>query len=124
MRFVADLHIHSYLSRATSKDLNLESLYRWAQLKGISLVGTGDFTLLYSERGIYAFRRTQGRQSAVVIFNATVDNVVLPSLAVGNDLEHRPLVAVWNTGDYAVGAGAISNVAIPARNVLILVTGQ
>ena len=44
MRFIADLHIHSYLSRATSKDLNLEQLYRWAQLKGISLVGTGDFT--------------------------------------------------------------------------------
>ena len=44
MRFIADLHIHSYLSRATSKDLNLEHLYRWAQLKGISLVGTGDFT--------------------------------------------------------------------------------
>lgn len=44
MRFIADLHIHSYLSRATSKNLNLEQLYRWAQLKGISLVGTGDFT--------------------------------------------------------------------------------
>jgi DNA helicase-2/ATP-dependent DNA helicase PcrA len=44
MRFIADLHIHSYLSRATSKDLNLEQLYRWAQRKGISLVGTGDFT--------------------------------------------------------------------------------
>jgi DNA helicase-2/ATP-dependent DNA helicase PcrA len=44
VRYVADLHIHSYLSRATSKDLNLEQLYRWAQLKGITLVGTGDFT--------------------------------------------------------------------------------
>jgi PHP family Zn ribbon phosphoesterase len=32
VRFIADLHIHSYLSRATSKDLNLEQLYRWAQL--------------------------------------------------------------------------------------------
>jgi uncharacterized protein (TIGR00375 family) len=44
VRFIADLHIHSYLSRATSKDLNLEHLYRWAQRKGISVVGTGDFT--------------------------------------------------------------------------------
>jgi DNA helicase II / ATP-dependent DNA helicase PcrA len=44
VRFVADLHIHSYLSRATSKDLNLESLHRWSQLKGITVVGTGDFT--------------------------------------------------------------------------------
>jgi uncharacterized protein (TIGR00375 family) len=44
VRFVADLHIHSYLSRATSKDLTLEGLYRWSQKKGISVVGTGDFT--------------------------------------------------------------------------------
>ncbi len=44
MVFVADLHIHSKYSRATSRQLDLESLYRWAQLKGISVVGTGDFT--------------------------------------------------------------------------------
>jgi len=44
MRFVADLHIHSYLSRATSKDLNLSTLHQWAQRKGITVVGTGDFT--------------------------------------------------------------------------------
>ncbi len=44
MRFVADLHIHSHFSRATSKDLNLESLYRWAQFKGLQVVGTGDIS--------------------------------------------------------------------------------
>jgi uncharacterized protein (TIGR00375 family) len=44
VRFVADLHIHSYLSRATSKELNLEQLHRWAQRKGIAVVATGDFT--------------------------------------------------------------------------------
>ncbi|MDX1619060.1 MAG: UvrD-helicase domain-containing protein, partial [Balneolaceae bacterium] len=44
MRYIADLHVHSHYSRATSKDLNLESLYRWARVKGIHLVGTGDFT--------------------------------------------------------------------------------
>ena len=44
MRFVADLHIHSYLSRATSKELTLEQLHRWAQRKGIAVVATGDFT--------------------------------------------------------------------------------
>ncbi|MFA6379093.1 MAG: endonuclease Q family protein [Candidatus Omnitrophota bacterium] len=43
MHFTADLHIHSKYSRATSKDLNLESLYRWAQLKGLRVVSTGDF---------------------------------------------------------------------------------
>ncbi len=44
MRFFADLHIHSRFSRATSKDVSLESLWKWAQIKGISVIGTGDFT--------------------------------------------------------------------------------
>lgn len=43
MPFHTDLHLHSHYSRATSKNLNLEHLYRWAQLKGIRVVGTGDF---------------------------------------------------------------------------------
>ena len=42
MKFYADLHLHSYYSRATSKHLKLEYLYKWAQLKGIQVVGTGD----------------------------------------------------------------------------------
>lgn len=44
MNFVADLHIHSHLSRATSKSLDLEHLHKTAQVKGITVVGTGDFT--------------------------------------------------------------------------------
>jgi DNA helicase-2/ATP-dependent DNA helicase PcrA len=42
MKFVADLHIHSHFSRATSKDLDFEHLSKWAQLKGVHVVGTGD----------------------------------------------------------------------------------
>jgi len=42
MKIVADIHLHSYYSRATSKTLNLENLYKWAQLKGVQVVGTGD----------------------------------------------------------------------------------
>jgi DNA helicase-2/ATP-dependent DNA helicase PcrA len=44
MAFYADLHIHSKYSRATSKNCDLEHLAMWAQKKGISVVGTGDFT--------------------------------------------------------------------------------
>lgn len=44
MRFIADLHIHSKYSRATSKEMSPESLWKWAQLKGIAVIGTGDFT--------------------------------------------------------------------------------
>lgn len=44
MRFIADLHIHSRYSRATSQEMEIPSIARFAQLKGIKLVGTGDFT--------------------------------------------------------------------------------
>lgn len=44
MTFLADLHIHSRFSRATSKKLDLEHLYIAAQMKGITVVGTGDAT--------------------------------------------------------------------------------
>jgi uncharacterized protein (TIGR00375 family) len=44
MRFIADLHVHSRYSMATSRDMCPEGLWRWAQLKGIGVVGTGDFT--------------------------------------------------------------------------------
>jgi DNA helicase-2/ATP-dependent DNA helicase PcrA len=67
MRFVADLHIHSHLSRATSKDLDLEHLHGVAQKKGITVLGTGDFThprwfaelrerLVPAEPGLFALR--------------------------------------------------------------------
>jgi len=42
--FIADFHIHSKYSRATSKEMDVENLSKWAKIKGISLLGTGDFT--------------------------------------------------------------------------------
>ena len=67
MRLIADLHIHSHFSRATSKELDLEHLARWAQLKGIAVVGTGDIAhpgwlaelrakLVPAEDGLYRLR--------------------------------------------------------------------
>jgi DNA helicase II / ATP-dependent DNA helicase PcrA len=44
VRFYADLHVHSKYSRATSRDADLEHLALWARRKGITVVGTGDFT--------------------------------------------------------------------------------
>ena len=44
MRFIADFHIHSKYSRATSKNMDIESLAHFAKLKGIGLLGTGDWT--------------------------------------------------------------------------------
>ena len=42
--YIADLHIHSRYSRATSRDCTPEHLDLWARRKGIHIVGTGDFT--------------------------------------------------------------------------------
>jgi uncharacterized protein (TIGR00375 family) len=43
-RVIADLHIHSRFSRAVSKELTIPNLAVWGQKKGITLIGTGDFT--------------------------------------------------------------------------------
>ncbi len=40
--YIADLHIHSHYSRATSRDMNIDGIAHHARLKGIGLVGTGD----------------------------------------------------------------------------------
>ena len=42
--YIADLHIHSRFSRATSREGDLPHLDLWARRKGIRVVGTGDFT--------------------------------------------------------------------------------
>jgi DNA helicase II / ATP-dependent DNA helicase PcrA len=44
MELIVDLHVHSHYSRATSRDCTLEGLYRWGKIKGINVIGTGDFT--------------------------------------------------------------------------------
>ena len=64
MPYLADLHIHSPFSRATSKLSTLAGLQSWGQAKGIGLIGTGDFThpgwfsqleekLVEAEEGLY-----------------------------------------------------------------------
>jgi len=43
-KVVADFHIHSRYSRACSKDLTVGELAKWAKIKGVGVLGTGDFT--------------------------------------------------------------------------------
>ena len=67
MKYVADFHIHSHFSRATSRALNPENLSLWAQKKGVTVIGTGDLThpgwvtelqekLIEAEEGLYKLR--------------------------------------------------------------------
>ncbi len=69
MRFIADFHIHSHFSIATSKNLTPEHLDYWARLKGITVIGTGDFThpgwiqelkekLEPAEQGLFKLKKT------------------------------------------------------------------
>lgn len=44
MKSIADFHIHSKYSRATSSQMDLEHLDEWAKIKGIDILGSGDFT--------------------------------------------------------------------------------
>lgn len=44
MKIISDLHIHGKYSQATSKDLTISNLEKYANIKGLNLLGTGDFT--------------------------------------------------------------------------------
>jgi DNA helicase II / ATP-dependent DNA helicase PcrA len=79
--FLADFHIHSTYSYATSKTMDLQALATWGQLKGLTVMGTGDFThpvwrqqlkeqLQPAEQGLFALQSQ---------LQATVDAQVYPS---------------------------------------------
>ncbi len=68
--YIADLHIHSRYSRATSRDLTQEQLELQARKKGIRRLGTGDFThpawrrelfekLIPAEEGLYRLKKEE-----------------------------------------------------------------
>ena len=79
MSFIADLHLHSHYSRATSRDLTPENLHKWSALKGIDLVGTADFThpewlaqikakLEPAEEGVFRLKQPLARPVDAVIY--------------------------------------------------------
>lgn len=122
---IADFHIHSQYSRATSRDCDPEHLDLWARRKGIALLGTGDFThqawrqglaekLEPAEEGLYRLKPefrlpggpegeprflVTGEISSIYKKNGRVRKVhsliLLPGLEAAGDLAHR-LEAVGN----------------------------
>jgi len=69
MKFTADFHIHSKYSRAVSPLMDLKNLDKWAKIKGIKVLGTGDFThpkwfaeikkeLSPAERGLFRLKKS------------------------------------------------------------------
>ena len=74
MQFIIDVHLHSRFARATSRELNPANLHKWSALKGVDVVGTGDYThpawfaelseqLEPAEEGLYQLE--PGRRTAV-----------------------------------------------------------
>ena len=89
MKFIADFHIHSRFSRATAKNLDFENIYIAAQLKGITVVGTGDFThpgwfaeikekLVAADPDVLQIDRNLSRQRSLA--TATLEHPVLEKL--------------------------------------------
>ena len=84
MRIIADLHIHTKYSRATSKDMNINEIVRWADKKGINVIGTGDFQhpgyfgelknkLEPAQPGLYKIRKSKA--AARVMLTTEISNV-------------------------------------------------
>ena len=78
MNYIADLHIHSCYSRATSKASRLPGLAAWAAIKGIQVLGTGDFThpgwfahlqenLVPAEEGMFALKEWDQEEIASLV---------------------------------------------------------
>ena len=82
MKFIADFHIHSKYSRATSKEMVLENIDAFADDKGILVMGTGDFThpqwfneiktkLEPAESGLFKLKKEYKRETLKGTFSET-----------------------------------------------------
>lgn len=141
MRFHADLHIHSKYSRACSKDCDLEHLAWWARRKGITLVGTGDFThpawfahlremLVPAEPGLFRLNEDTDRAIARTLPPALAARPVRFMLSVEistiykRDERTRKVHHLIYLPDFEAAAefnrrlGAIGNIASDGRPIL------
>ena len=85
MKFIADFHVHSKYSRATSKEMDVESMARWANFKGVSLLGTGDWTHPFYFAGLKQKLKPTGfglftlkkefKESAAIVDNGSHEEV-------------------------------------------------
>lgn len=87
MEHIVDLHIHSHFSRATSKDSTIEGLYYWGKIKGINIIGTGDFThpswfiemqekMVPAEGGLYKLKDEIAKEIDKTLPESVRDNMI------------------------------------------------
>lgn len=85
MRVYADLHIHSKYSRATSSSMDVDEIVHYGAIKGLNLVGTGDFThpkwleelkrKLVEIEGIGIYERAPGGGTVKFVISGEVNTV-------------------------------------------------
>ncbi|MBC7130896.1 DNA helicase UvrD [Candidatus Bathyarchaeota archaeon] len=134
MRVIADLHIHSRYSRATSQSMDVKEISRFAKIKGLNLVGTGDFTHprwlrelrenLVEESGIglYKVRNDDEKPvyfmittevSTIFEFNGDVKKIhhviLVPSLEIADQVNDR----LANYGDLTADGRPTLNMTAP-----------
>lgn len=125
MRIIADLHLHSKYSRATSENCDLEGLTEWAQIKGIGLLGSADFThpkwlgelrkkLKDEEEGVFSYKNTK------LILSTEVSNVFYRNNV--NKKVHNIIFApsLEVVGQVCEGLGKYGNLAEDGRPTLNL----
>ncbi|MBU2575670.1 endonuclease Q family protein [Patescibacteria group bacterium] len=114
MQYIADLHLHSRYSRATARDLNIEGLYKHAKIKGIDLIGTGDFTYPQYVKemekelepvggGLYSFKRKHQIKVNVSDEGGILDPKFIITTEIANiykrhDKVRRMHTCVWAPG--------------------------
>ncbi|MCX7749962.1 MAG: endonuclease Q family protein [Candidatus Bipolaricaulota bacterium] len=136
MRLAADLHLHSRFSRATSPDMDLPGLAHWARLKGLGLLGTGDFThpewfselaaeLLPVGDGVYAYGGVRFVYTAEVAAVWTSDGrvrrvhfLVLAPGAEGAARINRELAKIGS-----LGADGRPTLGIPGEKLVSAILG-
>jgi len=131
MRIIADLHIHSPYARAVSRDMTLENLDHWARLKGITVIGTGDFThprwmreikgrLEPAEQGLYVLKSKSQTTEKKTRFMLTVEiSCIYSKGGKVRRIHHLVFVPAVETAEKITARlGRIGNLAADGRPTL------
>jgi uncharacterized protein (TIGR00375 family) len=107
LRVIADLHVHSRYSRATSERMNIDETNRFARIKGLNIVGTGDFThpkwiselreTLVAERESCLYKNAKDPNSQVLFMVTTEVSTIFPFENETKKVHHMILTPTLET---------------------------
>jgi uncharacterized protein (TIGR00375 family) len=135
MRVIADLHIHGPYSRATSEKMCIEEIARFARIKGLNLVGTGDFThpkwldelkeTLVPESGTGLYKVAKEPQSSVYFMITTEVSTIFSFGNEAKKVHHVILTpSIENAIQINERLSKYGNLAIDGRPTLDMTASQ